>query len=85
MFSLLVSCSLGFSLWFLRICFLVLFSFVLFFSPCIFTKRKVKFMFMNRVLETRTIYLRSPVRAPRGQVNIVLGVTLKGLLSWESE
>lgn len=62
----------------------VFFCFV-FSSPCIFTKRKVKFMFMNRALETRTIYLRSPVRAPRGQVNIVLGLTLKGLLSWESE
>jgi len=35
-------------------------------------------MFMNRVLETRNIYFRrSPVRAPRGQVNIVPRVTLK--------
>lgn len=45
---------------------------------CIFTKCKVKFMFMNRVLETRNIYLRRcPVSAPKVQVNIVLRVTLK--------
>lgn len=45
---------------------------------CIVTKCKVKFMFVNRVLETRNIYLRrSPVRAPRGQVTTVLKVTLK--------
>lgn len=47
---------------------------------CIFTKCKVKFMFMNRVLETRNIYLRrSPVRSPSGQVNIVPRVNLKDL------
>lgn len=53
---------------------------------CIVTKCKVKFMFVNRVLETRNIYLRrSPVRAPRGQVTTVLKVTLKDPHSKESE
>lgn len=68
MFFLLVTCSFCFSV--------VSWNMVFFFS--IFTKCKVKFMFMNRILETRDIFLRrSPVRAPRGQMNVFLTVTLK--------
>lgn len=32
---------------------------------------------MNRILETRDICLRSPVRAPKGQMNFFLRETLK--------
>lgn len=59
--------------WFL---FVVSWNMVFFFS--LFTKCKVKFMFMNRILETRDICLRrSPVRAPKGQMNFFLRETLK--------